>query len=130
MAAPTRVHRAASVLVTIGTVSRALAALTLLTVFALVKLTPDLDTVGLGGLMVFFIGVAVSPGWGLPMLLTGRLRVRAGLLGALTGQTGEHAPVATGGSIRVFGLLLTLSGGVGLVVGAGIAAMGLPRLLG
>lgn len=48
-----------------GTVSRVLAALMLLTVFALVTLAPDLDPFGLGGLLRFFIGAAVSPEWGL-----------------------------------------------------------------
>ena len=45
--------------------SRVLAALMLLTVFALVTLAPDLDPFGLGGLLRFFIGAAVSPEWGL-----------------------------------------------------------------
>jgi hypothetical protein len=127
---PSPIDRVASSLVVVGTVSRVLAVLTLLTVFALVKLAPDLDTFGLGGLLLAFIGAAVSPGWGLPMLLTGRLRARAGLLGALRGQRGATAPVASGAGIRALGLVLTLAGGAALVLGVGLAASGLPRLLG
>ena len=129
MTPPSTVDRVSAALLALGTACRVLAVLTLLAVFALAKGAPEVDSVGLGGLLIFFLGLAVSPGWGLPMLLTGRMRVRAGLLGVMTGQTGDRAPVASGPSVRIFGALLTLSGGGAALLGAGLAIDGLPRLL-
>jgi hypothetical protein len=124
---PTQIQRVAAALVRFGTVCWFMAALTFVAIFAVVKLAPHVDSLPLGAALMAFIGAALSPGAGLPMLLTGRMRVRLGMMGLLTGQAGDRAPVDSGAAIRIFGFILTLAGGLTLVIGVALLWSSLTR---
>ncbi len=114
----------------LGTACMGLAALCLLATLLLVKLAPQVPTFGLGGALLFFVGGALGPGRGSPMLLTGRMRVSAGLLGLVTGRVGAQAPVAEGLPVRLMGSLFSFAGIGAMVLGGGIVWSALSRGLG
>lgn len=122
--------RTLSALLWTGTIARVLFFVLFIGLFFLVKANPEADTMWLGGLMLTCIGVALSPGMGVPMLWTGKMRVRAGLLTALTGVAGGSAVNAEPDlGIRIFGGLLTAIGAVVVLLGGGLFWSGVMRAL-
>ena len=91
--------------------------------FAVIKLAPrGTNTFPFFGALVMTFGLALGPGFGLPALLTGRVRVNGGLLSGLSAAATGRAPEASGLQVRVLGavtlvlgLSLALSGLVGFV---------------
>jgi hypothetical protein len=90
----------------------------LVALFATVKLAPAAPTAPFFGALPLLAGLAAGPGWGLPTLLTGRMRVRAGLLGVMSQAATGRPPEAAGAELRALGALVLLGG-------TGAAALGL-----
>ncbi len=112
-----------------GTVARVLFFVCFLGLMVWLKNNPGADPTWLWGLMLGCVGLALGPGLGIPMLWTGQLRVRAGLLPALYGvQTGAAATALPSQGIRLLGGVLTVAGTAGVLLGAVLFWSGLGAL--
>lgn len=128
---PTPPTRSLVVLLWTGTVARVLFFVCFLGLMVWMKNNPGADPTSLWGLMLGCVGLALGPGLGIPMLWTGQLRVRAGLLPALYGvQTGAAATASPSKGVQLLGGVLTVAGTAGVLLGAVLFWSGLGAVLG
>lgn len=128
---PTPPSRALVVLLWMGTVARVLFFLFFVGLMVWMKNNPGADPTWLWGLMLCCIGLALGPGLGIPMLWTGQLRVRAGLLPALYGvKAGTAATETPSRGVQLLGGALTVAGTAGVLLGAGLFWSGIGAVLG
>ena len=114
----------------LGLLARLAFAAELVTLFAVIKLAPPgTPTFPFFGLLVLTLGAALGPGWGLPTLLTGRMRVSAGLLGALSTAANGRPPEATGAGVRLLGGLVLFAGLNLCLLGLGLLGSALQQAL-
>lgn len=114
----------------LGLLARLAFALELVAWFAVIKLAPPgTSTSPFFGLLALTMGVALGPGWGLPTLITGRMRLSAGLLGALSTAASGRPPEASGAGVRLLGGIVLFAGLNLCLVGLGLIGSALTGLL-